>query len=425
MDYNQCLNEMYALRRFGIKLGLSSIAHVLSELNNPHHQFASIHIAGTNGKGSVAAMIANILRISGYRIGLYTSPHLIRFNERVVINGDPIDDDSVVKLWNRVKTVHKPDRELTFFEYTTVMAFCAFADKNVDIAVVETGMGGRLDATNILAPRLTIITNIGLDHQEYLGKKIKDIAYEKAGIIKPGTACITDVQTNKAFDVISDTARTLNAPLYQLGRDIHVRKRKDGFSYSGFEFEWHQLQCALQGGHQMRNAGLALCAYECIEGKKANWKPVHEGLRTVQWPGRMEIISHSPTTILDGAHNPMATRQLVKYLKEIKQDRSLTLMIAILNDKPYESMLTPLIQIADLLIISQAKIDRSMDPQILKDFAKPFIQNIRIIHDISEAYFEIRQNSDPSDIICITGSLYIVGEVKAALNENSQEIFLA
>ena len=425
MNYKQCLDEMYALRRFGIKLGLETIQHILSELNHPHEKYETIHVAGTNGKGSVCAILANILQIQGFRVGLYTSPHLIHFNERIVVNGTPIDNDQVVDLYQKVKSVQKPDRELTFFEYTTAMAFCAFADQKVDIAIIETGMGGRLDATNVLKPRLSIITNVGLEHQAYLGKKIENIAFEKAGIIKPCVPVITDVQNKVAFEVISDIARQKSAPVYQLGKEIKVRMRKDGFSYAGFKLEWLRLNCALSGYHQIRNAGMALCAYELIADKKANWKTVSEGLTTVKWPGRMEIISQEPFIILDGAHNVMAVKHLAKYLKSILKGRSLILIISVLDDKPYESMLNKIIKLASTVVVTQAKIDRSIDPAILCDFIKEKLQDVRIIPNVSDAYFETVRNADASDIICVTGSLYVVGEAKAAINENSNEIFLA
>jgi len=425
MKYNQCLNEMYALRRFGIKLGLETIQYILSELDNPHQKFETIHVAGTNGKGSVCAIIANILQFHGFRVGLYTSPHLIHFNERIVINGAPIDNDQVVDLYQKVKNVQKPDRELTFFEYTTAMAFCAFAEQKVDIAVIETGMGGRLDATNVLVPRLSIITNIGLEHQTYLGKKFEDIAFEKAGIIKPCVPVITDVQHQVSFDVISDIAKQNNAPVYQLGKQIKVRMRKDSFSYSGLKYEWLRLNCPLSGHHQIRNAGLALCAYELITKNKANWNAVNSGLTTVKWPGRMEIVRQEPLVILDGAHNLMAIQQLAKYLKRILKDRSLTLIVSILDDKPYETMLNKLMKVAQSVVVAQAKIDRSIDPIILQRYIKEKLQDVKIISDVSKAYFETLRHATASDIICVTGSLYIVGEVKAAIQDSSNEIFLA
>jgi len=425
MDYNDCLKEMYSLRRFGIKLGLSTIQYILSELDNPHKKFSSIHIAGTNGKGSVAAMLANILRLSGFRVGLYTSPHLIHFNERILIDGIPISNDQVAKLYQTVKKVQKPDRELTFFEYTTAMAFTAFAEEKVDFAVIETGMGGRLDATNVLEPLVTIITTIGLEHQSYLGKRIGDIAFEKAGIIKAHCPVITDVRKPKAIEVILDRAKEQFAPVYQLGKQIRFRQGKKGFSYSGLKYNWRQLSCVLHGQHQIRNASLSLCAYELISGNSASWNAVREGLQTVQWPGRLEVISQKPFVIIDGAHNIMAIRELTNYLENTLNGRPLTLIVAVLDDKPFKKMLIPIIQMAEKVVITQPKIERSLDPEVLRDFITPYVKNVQIIPDVVEAYTETLKQSKPKDAICATGSLYLVGEVKAAFSDQTSEIFLA
>jgi dihydrofolate synthase/folylpolyglutamate synthase len=425
MNYKQCLKEMYALRRFGIKLGLSTIQHILAELDNPHKKFKSIHIAGTNGKGSVAIMLANMLRLSGFRVGLYTSPHLIHFNERIVIDGTPISDDQVVNLYQTVKKVQKPDRELTFFEYTTAMAFHEFAEQKVDFAIIETGMGGRLDATNVIDPLVTIITTIGLDHQLYLGKKISEIAFEKAGIIKQCCPLITDVSKPKALEVILDCAQKKYAPVYQLGKQMRFRHAKDEFIYSGLKYHWRQLKCALNGQHQIRNASLAICAYELVVDKQASWNAVHEGLKTVQWPGRLEIISQKPLIVIDGAHNFMAIKALVKYLDKTLDGRPLTLILAVLDDKPYQKMLKNLLCIAKNVIITQPKIERSLDPKILSDYVSSYVKNVQIIPKVVDAYNQTVKNAKPSEAICITGSLYLVGEVKAALSEKTDEIFLA
>ena len=425
MNYNKCLKEMYSLRRFGIKLGLSTIKQILSEVNNPQEKFKAIHIAGTNGKGSVAAILANILKLAGYKVGLYTSPHLIHFNERIVIDGIPIDDEQVVSLYKTIKKVQKTDRELTFFEYTTAMAFCAFAEHKVDWAIIETGMGGRLDATNVLLPKISIITTIGLEHQTYLGNTITKIAYEKAGIIKPECPVITDVRIKRALEIVKKKANEECAPLYILGKQMRIHRKKDGFSYIGLNFNWYKLHCALNGSHQIRNAGMALCAYELITGTKANWKIVREGLQTVKWPGRLEVISQEPFVLIDGAHNTMAIKELSEYLETILDGRHLKLVIGVLDDKPYEKMLKPILQQANSLIISQPQIDRSLDPEILYNYAKEYVSDIRIIPSVSDAYFEAIKQAKPSDIICITGSLYVIGEIKAALNEKPTEIFLA
>ena len=231
-SYKSCLKEMYAFRRFGIKLGLSTIQTILKGLQNPQNGFQSIHVAGTNGKGSIASLLAAILKEAGYTVGLYTSPHLVRFNERICINGAPISDEEVVACYEAVKRVHPGDRSPTFFEYTTAMALYAFGRQKVDWAVIETGMGGRLDATNIISPVVSIISNISLEHQSYLGRTISLIAYEKGGIIKRNTPVITGATQKNAIAVLKEIAKTRSAPFYRRGDAFRIRKSRQGtFTY--------------------------------------------------------------------------------------------------------------------------------------------------------------------------------------------------
>src|SRR6056297_2609627 len=222
--YQQCLDEMYGLRRFGIILGLDVIGGMLEKLGNPQDRYASIHISGTNGKGSIASALANILYHAGYRVGLYTSPHLVRFNERIRINNEEISNRHVVDAYETVKAAHHGGREATFFEYTTAMALYCFAKANVDWAVVETGMGGRLDATNILRPEISIISNISMEHRAYLGHTIAQIAGEKAGIIKAGTPVITGARQKTAVETIRRAAKYQSAPFFRLGEHFRVRR---------------------------------------------------------------------------------------------------------------------------------------------------------------------------------------------------------
>ena len=264
--YDACLRKMYRLGRFGIILGLTTIQDILSSLGNPQDTFKSIHIAGTNGKGSTASALATILRLAGYKVGLYTSPHLVRFNERIQINGHPITDECVVAAYEAVNSAHKGTREPTFFELTTAMAFHEFARQKVDWAIVETGMGGRLDATNIVTPRLSIITNISLEHQAYLGKTIPKITGEKAGIIKEGVPVVTGVRQPSAVRVLTQHAKEKNAPLYRLGEDFGVRRHpgSESFTYCGITSVWKNMRSGLAGRYQADNAALVLAACELL-----------------------------------------------------------------------------------------------------------------------------------------------------------------
>ncbi|MCU0613914.1 MAG: Mur ligase family protein, partial [Desulfobacterales bacterium] len=268
--YNQCLQSMFGLRRFGIKLGLDTIRAILKGLDNPQSKFLSIHVAGTNGKGSIASALSSIFKQAGYCVGLYTSPHLVKFNERIRINGTPISDMDVLNAYEAVKVVYEGDRDPTFFEYTTAMAFHEFARAKVDWAIVETGMGGRLDATNVLKPRLSIISNISLEHRQYLGNTIAEITAEKGGIIKHGIPVVTGVNQKEAVEVLKDIAQKQEAPLFRLGEHFRVRKNKNSntFSYVGISSTWKNMKAGLQGNHQIENAALALAACEILDRQK-------------------------------------------------------------------------------------------------------------------------------------------------------------
>ena len=263
--YRACLEAMYGLRRFGIILGLAATRNILKGLGNPQNRYKSIHIAGTNGKGSVAASLAAVLQAAGYRVGLYTSPHLVRFNERIRINGRAISNAHVVDSYNAVKGVHHGRREPTFFEFSTAMALFMFAKQAVDWAIIETGMGGRLDATNIIKPEISIITNISLEHRMYLGNTISEIAGEKGGIIKKGVPVITGVKQKQAISVLKSTAVLKSAPFFRQGEAFRVRKQSGGiFSYQGMKAIWNGLKTGLIGAHQIDNAALVLAACEVL-----------------------------------------------------------------------------------------------------------------------------------------------------------------
>ncbi|WP_419656789.1 FolC: folylpolyglutamate synthase [Desulfosarcina variabilis str. Montpellier] len=420
--YLACLDAMYGMRRFGIVLGLSTISNILDGLGNPQRKFSSIHIAGTNGKGSIASTLATILQQAGYRVGLYTSPHLIRFNERICVNGIPISDDDVVASWEAVKAVHHGDRNPTFFELTTAMAFYEFGRQQVDIAVLETGMGGRLDATNVVSPILSIITNISLEHKSYLGSTIAAITAEKAGIIKSGIPVVSGVTQKSAKTVVEKTAAAQKAPLFLKGRDFRVRRSgSGGFSYTGIEHQWKGMQTGLAGAHQIDNAALVLAACEVLMRGQVNLtkEQIQYGLTNNRWPGRLEVVSEKPYVILDGAHNLMAARRLSKFLQTSLSGKRITMVAGILDDKPYQAILKDLVAPCSRLIITQPKIDRALAPEILKAVAEPLIEEIEIVSDVGDAVRHAVATSGPNDAVCVAGSLYVVGEAKAALQQVS------
>ncbi len=417
--YAQCLSSMFGLRRFGIKLGMETIESILGALDEPQRNFPSIHVAGTNGKGSVVAMLSRILQTAGYRVGHYTSPHLERFNERICINGAPITDREVVSAYRKIQAMEHLQREPTFFEATTAMALFEFSRRKVDWAIMETGMGGRLDATNVLAPDLSIITNISLEHRAYLGRTITAIAGEKAGIIKPHTPVITGVTQESARRVMTRTAKSRKAPLYMKGVDFRTRRFKNNtFAYYGMFGALGGLKLGLSGSHQVDNAALVLTACELLNHNgRANIpeEAIVSGLAETKWPGRLEIVSQKPCIILDGAHNLMAARVLAKHLTENYSNRTITLVVGILNDKPFESILKDLIATCQRVVITQPTIDRAIPARELAQTARRFSSNIEIFDRVENALNHALDTSSPDDVICVAGSLYVVGEAKTAL----------
>jgi dihydrofolate synthase/folylpolyglutamate synthase len=420
-SYADCLTLMFRLHRFGIKLELSTIQQILAGLQNPQDQFRTIHIAGTNGKGSVAAMLSTILRQAGYKVGLYTSPHLERFNERICINNQPIADDEVVALYEAVNQAQPGTRHPTFFEFSTAMALLHFGRQQVDWAVIETGMGGRMDATNLIHPDLTIITNISLEHKAYLGSTIAAIAGEKAGIIKRHTPVVTAVQQPSARQVIENRAATLEAPLYIKGKAFRTRTHIDGsFSYYGINQNWPKCTLGLQGQHQTANASIVLAACEILQNANAlqlNESHIRSGLIQTRWPGRLEVISTQPYIILDGAHNLMAARALTDHLRHHFSKQAVTLVVGILDDKPYRPMLQMLAGVCGRVIVTRPVIDRALPAETLASEAQKWWPQVIVEPTVDLAIRRAVNTCNTGEVICVAGSLYVVGEAKTALGQ--------
>ncbi len=409
---------MYGLRRFGIVLGLEIISGMLENLGNPQQRFSCIHVAGTNGKGSIASALTAILHQAGYNVGLYTSPHLVRFNERIRINDCEIGDNEVVAAYDAVKAAHHGTREATFFEYATAMAFYAFARAGVDWAVIETGMGGRLDATNIVRPEITVISNISMEHRDYLGHSIAAIAGEKAGIIKENTPVVTGARQKAAIGKIRRVAGEKNAPFYRLGEHFRVRRNRgaQGFAYYGLSHRWKNMHTRLTGSYQVDNAAQVLAACEILMEKTAiDASAISTGLKAHNWPGRLEMLPTTPPILIDGAHNLMAARHLAAFLREQMAERRITLVAGILDDKPYRSMLRAILPCCSRAVFTRPQIDRSLPAQTLCRAAGPYIRHTEVIADVAEAVSHAYDTTPPGDLVCIAGSLYLVGEAKQAL----------
>ena len=418
-SYQATLDEMFGLQRFGIKLGLATIRNILKNLGNPQNQYACIHIAGTNGKGSIASGLSAILQAAGFRVGLYTSPHLVDFNERITVNNRQISDKRVVEAYRAVKKAHRGKRQPTFFEFTTAMALYEFADQNVEWAIIETGMGGRLDATNMVKPAVSIISNISLEHREYLGDTIAEIAAEKGGIIKYRTPVVTGARQAEAVSVLENLAEKKKAPLHRFGKDFRVRRNRDQtFNYYGLDHTWRLLTTNLAGPHQVDNAGLVLAACETLMRKKKieiSEDHVRSGLKSINWPGRLEFVGQSPRILLDGAHNLAAARNLARFLRNSLAHTRITLVAGILDDKPYKAMLLPLMKQCQRVIVTRPVINRALEPEVLYDVAKKVVKNVRKFPNVEEAVSHALKTAKPDEVICIAGSLYVVGEAKQAL----------
>lgn len=412
------LSALYRLRRFGIQLGLATISRLMRGLGNPQDQYRCIHVAGTNGKGSIAAILSSVLAHGGYKVGLYTSPHLVRFNERIQINGCPISDEAVAEAAEAAQRIYTQGEPPTFFECATAMALHHFALARVDWAVLETGMGGRYDATNVVRPEVSIISNISIEHTEYLGNTLAEIAAEKAGIIKRGTGVVTGTRKKNALRVIEQAASEKGAPLLRMGKEIKIRKERDGsFSYLGEKRRWPRLKVGLLGDHQMTNAGLALGALELLMDKDLNLsdEAIYTGLAAARWPGRLEVVSKDPLILLDGAHNPSAVKSLKTFLENGMAARRIILVLGILKDKAWKPMLRDLAGIADRMILTKPRYERAADPEELAAFVRPIKQDLRVISPLPDAVSLALDEAHHGDLVCITGSLYTVGEAKAYL----------
>ncbi len=420
--YQQSLDYLYGLERFGMIFGLTQVSNILEAIGNPHKEIQAIHIGGTNGKGSTAAMIASILQKEGYRVGLYTSPHLIRFTERIKVNGREVDKEEVSQLteWMKKKIEEAGiPQPFTFFDFTTAMAFHYFKEKMVDLSVVEVGLGGRLDSTNVIDPLLSIITNISKDHEEHLGRSILSIAREKAGIIKKGRPLITAVTQPHALRLFSKICREKGSPLFKVGKDFRHERSEDGsFTYEGIHRKLWGLHLNLRGLHQIINATTALGALEVLEdlGYPVSIEAMVEGLREVEWPGRLEVVCQSPKVILDGAHNPAGALVLKETLKEEFQYQHLILLIGMMKDKDVNSFLHHLVPIADYIILSRPHMERAAPPQLLKQILGENGKKAEVIEDLNEAIEKGLSMVSGKDLFCITGSLYTVGEARAFFN---------
>ncbi len=448
--YLEVLRYLYGLQKFGIKLGLQNIRSLLSSLGNPESSFKCIHVAGTNGKGSTSAAIASILRAAGKKTGLFTSPHLLDFTERMKIDGQEIGTGKTVELAAEVKEAvertkgFSKDISPTFFEFITAMALLWFRQEGVEWAVLETGMGGRLDSTNVVTPEVSVITTVGVDHKEFLGGTLREIAQEKAGIIKQGVPVVLGPQRPETLAVFEERFFSLNRDLTLLGSSsprffLYGREFSSAlaessaggviFDYSGSFFSAKNLFFPLAGDYQIINGAVAAEAAAAAGMGSEGF--VREGLRLATLPGRLELLEESPEIRLDGAHNPDAAAALAGALRKIflAEGRRLILVLGIMGDKDIDGILAPLLPLAaesgGKAIFTAPAYGRAAGPEELQRRADALgfygMGNVAA-SSLSKAIREAKKLARPEDLIVVTGSFYTAGEAKEILKQEGGKL---
>jgi dihydrofolate synthase/folylpolyglutamate synthase len=411
--YSAALKFVLDREHFGMKLGLENISRFLDRIGSPHNRYPSVHIAGTNGKGSTASYIESILRHAGYKTGIFTSPHLIDFRERIKVDGRPISKKYVTDFVREYRGLIIRNK-ITFFEVCTALAFCYFADCRVDIAVVEVGLGGRLDATNTLRPILSIITDISYDHTQILGETLEKIAFEKAGIIKAGVPVLVGIMKPEPKSTIADIALERKAPtIFINGNHFRRREKLFFFDYRNNGFRLDALRSALPGRHQVLNAALSVRAMEILGelGFKAGRRNIRKGLRKVDWPGRFQIIRlpNGSIVILDVAHNPAGFKATVECFKELFPGRKADILIGFVKTKDFSKSISYLKSVARSVEICRLNTYRSANPE---EIAAAFGRSLRPIVSESTAASsrKVMKWAAPGDIILVCGSHFMVGD---------------
>ncbi len=433
MPYKKALSYLYSLTDYEKDriarydpetLDLSRVESALAALNNPHHQFQSVHIAGTKGKGSVAAMGDAALRAAGLRVGLYTSPHLHSFRERIRVNGDMIPVEDVLNVLATCRPIFDGIPGITTFEAMTVLAFAFFAQRQVDWAVLEVGLGGRLDATNVVTPQVAVITSLSYDHTYWLGNTLAEIAYEKAGIVKAGVPTVCEPQAAKALAVIRQVCAERNSPLTLIGEDWTLEVGP--ILRQGQRFQlFHQAETSplageywlpLPGRHQLNNAAAAIAAIDRLrqQGLGINPEQVREGLASIQWPGRFEILRERPPLVVDCAHNGDSATKLAETLRDCFPGQRWTLVFGASNDKDISGMLRALAPQTKRLLAAHSHHARAMPPEQIAEQAQDAQVTVPVepAGDVASALDEALRRQD--DAICVTGSVFVVAEAREA-----------
>jgi dihydrofolate synthase / folylpolyglutamate synthase len=428
MTIETALEWIHSRLKFNIRPGLTRIEALLKLLGNPEKELSMLHIAGTNGKGSTVAFTRGILEQLGLTVATFTSPFIETFGERMAINGHPIPDEKLIKYVEQLKPlVEEMDKDerlagITEFEIITALAFRYFADEHVDVALIEVGLGGLLDSTNVIQPVATAITTIGMDHMDILGDTLEKIAAQKAGIIKPDTPLVTGKIADEALAVIAEIAQTNQAKHYQYSIDYQVEiLENERFNYKDDEIHLLNLEKSLLGLHQIDNAALAVkltMVYAHKVGLSLSEEAIREGLRRTFWPARMEEVSQAPLTLLDGAHNVHAMQRLLENLKNEFSGRKITILFSALVTKDITEMIK-MLQTVDnsKLILTTFDYPKALK---LEDFAYLEKENVRLAEDWKSTYAALKENLHKDDVLLMTGSLYFMSQIRAYILESEQ-----
>ncbi|HSW58296.1 MAG TPA: folylpolyglutamate synthase/dihydrofolate synthase family protein [Dehalococcoidales bacterium] len=432
MNYNEAINFVYNFTNYEAvprphaedNYDLRRLFEILERLGNPHLKAKSLHITGTNGKGSTAAMLASVMTAAGYKTGLYTSPHLITTRERFMIDGKMISESDLADIMTRLKPhIEEVNRKatygkLTVFEILTVLCFVYFAENKLDFQVMEVGMGGRYDATNVVKPEVCLLTTISYDHCDILGDTLTKIAGEKSGIIKPGCTVISHPQEEEAAVVIRRACREQRVKLIQVGQDVTLKALEYDFEHQAMEIKGrlgtYQVSIPLLGQFQLNNTAAVVAALEVLieNGYKITPEAIRKGLANVQFPGRMNIVSRNPLTVIDGGHNPGAAHNLKEALLKYFKPTRRILVIGIAGDKDIPAIIQELAPVFQTVIVTRANSQRAAKTDRLSaEFAKYGVSAVQI-GNVKDALNEARKIASPQDLIVVTGSLYVVGEAK-------------
>jgi len=438
-NYDAALDYLYSLVDYSLtkqlryseeKFNLERMMRLMDLVGNPQQHYGIVHVAGTKGKGSTSAMIANILRAAGYRVGLYTSPHLHEYTERFRINGRPISKAELVRQVDDIKPFATQVAEITTFELTTAIGFQVFADEKVDLAVVEVGLGGRLDATNVVDPLVSVITSLSMDHMNILGDTIEKIAGEKGGIIKPGKPTILAPQWSaSAADVITGICKSRRSSLIRVGKDVSFvatghQDDEQSFRVKYGESTDQDYTIPLLGSHQVENAATAYTAISVLrdQGITIPDTAIRTGFRTVRWEGRFEIFQKDPTIILDSAHNQDSCRRLRESLQTYYPDRQVILLFGASEDKDIHGMFEELLPAVDELVMTRSTHPRAMEPNKLVELAGEFSKKATTTDSIEDGIEEVLRIAKEQDVIIVTGSIFVVAAVKEILQRNKQRM---